>query len=61
MPGFESVPLPCVSRYNKQGLCVPQKSQSQPKAADSLGAQPPIPPEGRSVMLWGKMFVLSSV
>ena len=33
----------CVSRYSKQGLCVPQKSQSQPKSADSLGAQPPIP------------------
>lgn len=35
-----------VSRYNKQGLCVPQKSQSQPKSADSLGAQPPIPRKG---------------
>ena len=59
MPGFESVPLPCVSRYSKQGLCVPQKSQSQPKAADSLGAQPPIPRKERCV--WEKMFVLPSV
>ena len=50
MPGFESVPLPCVSRYNKQGLCVPQKSQSQPKSADSLGAQPPIPRKGAMCM-----------
>lgn len=44
---FESRLLLCpvgfVLRYNKQGLCVPQKSQSQPKSADSLGAQPPIP------------------
>ena len=32
-----------VLSYSKQGLCVPQKSQSQPKSADSLGAQPPIP------------------
>ena len=38
----------CVLRYNKQGLCVPQKSPSQPKSADSLGAQPPIPRERRS-------------
>ena len=50
MPGFESVPLPCVSRYSKQGLCVPQKSQSQPKTADSLGAQPPIPRKGEMCM-----------
>ena len=51
MPGFESAPLPCVLRYSKQGLCVPQKSQSQPKSADSLGAQPPIPQEkGRDAM-----------
>ena len=40
---FSLCPAGCVSRYNKQGLCVPQKSQSQPKSADSLGAQPPIP------------------
>lgn len=49
----------CVLRYNKQGLCVPQKSQSQPKSADSLGAKPPIPRKERCV--WGKMFVLPSV
>lgn len=54
MPGFESVPLPCVSRYNKQGLCVPQKSQSQPKTADSLGAQPPIPPRRKERDAMGK-------
>ena len=40
---FSLCPARCVLRYNKQGLCVPQKSQSQPKSADSLGAQPPIP------------------
>lgn len=40
---FSLCPAGCVSRYNKQGLCVPQKSPSQPKSADSLGAQPPIP------------------
>ena len=60
---FESRLLLCpagyVSLYNKQGLCVPQKSQSQPKAADSLGAQPPIPRKERCV--WEKMFVLPSV
>ena len=39
----KTAPVGRVSRYNKQGLCVPQKSQSQPKSADSLGAQPPIP------------------
>lgn len=33
----------CVSRYNKQGLCVPQKSQSQPKSAASLGRSPQSP------------------
>lgn len=49
MPGFESALLLCVSRYNKQGLCVPQKSQSQPESADSLGAQPPIPRKERCV------------
>lgn len=56
MPGFESVPLPCVSRYNKQGLCVPQKSQSQPKSADSLGAQPPSPRKERCA--WERMYEL---
>ena len=35
---FSLCPAGCVSRYSKQGLCVPQKSQSQPKSADSLGA-----------------------
>ena len=40
---FSLCPAGCVSRYSKQGLCVPQKSPSQPKSADSLGAQPPIP------------------
>ena len=40
---FSLCPAGCVLRYSKQGLCVPQKSQSQPKSADSLGAQPPIP------------------
>lgn len=50
MPGFESVPLPCVSRYNKQGLCVPQKSQSQPKSADSLGGAAPNPPKEEMCM-----------
>ena len=56
---FSFCPAGCVSRYSKQGLCVPQKSQSQPKSADSLGAQPPIPRKERCV--WGKMFVLPSV
>ena len=56
---FSFYPAGCVSRYNKQGLCVPQKSQSQPKSADSLGAAPPIPRKERCV--WGKMFVLPSV
>ena len=46
----------CVSRYSKQGLCVPQKSQSQPKSADSLGAQPPIPRKERYV--WERMYEL---
>lgn len=40
---FSLCPAGCVLWYSKQGLCVPQKSQSQPKSADSLGAQPPIP------------------
>lgn len=40
---FSLCPAGYVSRYSKQGLCVPQKSPSQPKSADSLGAQPPIP------------------
>ena len=44
---FSFCPAGCVSRYSKQGLCVPQKSQSQPKSADSLGAQPPNPPKRR--------------
>ena len=56
---FSLCPAGCVSRYSKQGLCVPQKSQSQPKSADSLGAKPPIPRKERCV--WGKMFVLPSV
>ena len=56
---FSLCPAGCVSRYSKQGLCVPQKSQSQPKSAASLGAQPPIPRKERCV--WGKMFVLPSV
>ena len=56
---FSLCPAGCVLRYNKQGLCVPQKSRSQPKSADSLGAQPPIPRKERCV--WGKMFVLPSV
>ena len=55
----KAAPVGCVSRYSKQGLCVPQKSQSQPKSADSLGAQPPIPRKERCV--WGKMFVSPSV
>ena len=55
---FSLCPAGCVSRYNKQGLCVPQKSQSQPKSAASLGAQPPIPRKERCV--WGKMFVSPS-
>lgn len=56
---FSLYPAGCVSRYSKQGLCVPQRSQSQPKSADSLGAHPPIPRKERCV--WGKMFVLPSV
>ena len=56
---FSLCPAGCVSRYSKQGLCVPQKSQSQPKSAASLGAQSPIPRKERCV--WGKMFVLPSV
>ena len=55
---FSLCPAGCVSRYNKQGLCVPQKSQSQPKSAASLGAPPPNPPKARCV--WGKMFVSPS-
>ena len=47
---FSLCPAGCVSRYNKQGLCVPQKSQSQPKSADSLGVQPPIPRKGEICM-----------
>ena len=47
---FSLCPAGGVSRYNKQGLCVPQKSQSQPKSADSLGAQPPIPRKGEICM-----------
>ena len=35
---FSLCPAGYVSWYSKQGLCVPQKSQSQPKSADSLGA-----------------------
>ena len=50
---FYLCPAGCVSRYNKQGLCVPQKSQSQPKSADSLGAQPPIP-QGKERDAMGK-------
>lgn len=46
---FSLYPAGCVSRYSKQGLCVPQKSQSQPKSADSLGAQAPNPPERRDM------------
>ena len=56
---FSLCPAGCVSRYSKQGLCVPQKSQSQPKSADSLGATPPIP--RKEICVWGKMFVLPSV
>ena len=48
---FESRLLLCpvgfVLRYNKQGLCVPQKSPSQPKSADSLRADRPNPPKKR--------------
>ena len=47
---FSFCPAGCVLRYSKQGLCVPQKSQSQPKSADSLGAQPPIPRKGEICM-----------
>ena len=47
---FSLCPAGCVSRYSKQGLCVPQKSPSQPESADSLGAQPPIPRKGEMCM-----------
>ena len=47
---FSLCPAGCVSRYNKQGLCVPQKSQSQPKSAGSLGAAPPNPLKGEMCM-----------
>ena len=47
---FSLCPAGCVLRYSKQGLCVPQKSQSQPKSAASLGAQPPIPRKGEMCM-----------
>ena len=40
----------CVLRYNKQGLCVPQKSQSQPKSADFFGGVAPHPPKGEMRM-----------
>ncbi len=53
---FSLCPAGCVSRYSKQGLCVPQKSQSQPKSAASLGAQPPIPRKERYV--WERMYEL---
>ena len=56
---FSLCPAGCVLRYSKQGLCVPQKSQSQPKPADSLRGKPPSPRKERCV--WGKMFVLPSV
>lgn len=52
---FSLCPAGCVSRYNKQGLCMP-KSQSQPKSADSLGAQPPIPRKERCA--WERMYEL---
>ena len=49
---FESRLLLCpvgfVLRYNKQGLCVPQKSPSQPKSADSLRADRPQSPEKKN-------------
>ena len=35
---YSLCPAGRVLHRNKQGLCVPQKSQSQPKSADSLGA-----------------------
>ena len=41
---FSLCPARCVSYCNKQGLCVPQKSQSQPKSAASLGAYRPQSP-----------------
>ena len=47
---FSLCPAGCVSRYNKQGLCVPQKSQSQPKSAGSLGGAAPNPPKGEMCM-----------
>lgn len=43
-------PVGRVLRYNKQGLCVPQKSQSQPKSADSFGGAAPNPPKGEMCM-----------
>ena len=43
----KAAPVGCVSRYNKQGLCVPQKSPSQPKSAGSLGGAAPNPPKRR--------------
>ena len=54
---FSLCPARCVLWYSKQGLCVPQKSQSQPKSAASLGAQPPIPRKERCGFYnkcWGK-------
>ena len=50
---FSLCPAGCVSRFSKQGLCVLQKSQSQPKSADSLGVQPPIP-QGKERDAMGK-------
>ena len=44
---FSLCPAGCVSRYSKQGLCVPHKSQSQPKSAGSLGGAAPNPPKRR--------------
>ena len=45
---FSLCPAGCVSRFSKQGLCVLQKTQSQPKSADSLGRSP-LSPERRDV------------
>ena len=45
---FSLCPAERVLRYNKQGLCVPQKSPSQPKSADSLGAYRPQSPEKKN-------------
>ena len=50
---FSLCPAGGVLWYSKQGLCVPQKSQSQPKTADSLGAAPPIP-QGKECDAMGK-------